>query len=120
VPTPQYAVIATSALTIIDGTGRIQELEHAGEQRPQEQWNNTMTAQATKVLNKQIKRSLEKTIDLRCRRRALTPSLSVEAPKENATECLRLMGMDLWNLASAMNNAQALKIVLYSTAPKEW
>ncbi|MBD0300172.1 MAG: hypothetical protein ICV82_07960, partial [Nitrososphaera sp.] len=46
-------------------------------------------------------RSLEKTIDLR--------SLAVEPPKENAQECLRLMGMALKNLASAMNNTQALE-----------
>ncbi|MEH2103602.1 MAG: hypothetical protein V7K76_28480 [Nostoc sp.] len=80
---------------------RIQELEHAVEQRPSQQWGNTMTQQATKVLNKQVKLALEKTIDLR--------SLAVEPPKENAQECLRLMGMALKNLASAMNNTQALE-----------
>ncbi|MDM9580043.1 hypothetical protein [Nostoc sp. GT001] len=80
---------------------RIQELEHAVEQRPSQQWGNTMTQQATKVLNKQVKQALEKTIDLR--------SLAVEPPKENAQECLRLMGMALKNLASAMNNTQALE-----------
>ncbi|MEH2172771.1 MAG: hypothetical protein V7K45_07845 [Nostoc sp.] len=80
---------------------RIQELEHAVEQRPSQEWGNTMTQQATKVLNKQVKQALEKTIDLR--------SLALEPPKENAQECLRLMGMALKNLASAMNNTQALE-----------
>ncbi|WP_392476092.1 hypothetical protein [Nostoc sp. C110] len=80
---------------------RIQELEHAVQQRPQQQWENTMTQQATKALNKQVKQALEKTIDLR--------SLAQEPPKENAQECLRLMGMALKNLASAMNNTQALE-----------
>ncbi|MEH1865353.1 MAG: hypothetical protein V7K69_10110 [Nostoc sp.] len=80
---------------------RIQELEHAVQEHPVQQWGNTMTQQATKVLNKQVKQALEKTIDLR--------SLAQEPPKENAQECLRLMGMALKNLASAMNNTQALE-----------
>jgi hypothetical protein len=80
---------------------RIQELEHAVLEHPQQQWGNTMTQQATKALNKQVKQALEKTIDLR--------SLAVEPPKENAQECLRLMGMALKNLATAMNNTQALE-----------
>ncbi len=80
---------------------RIQDLENAVEQRPSQQWGNTITQQATKALNKQVKQALEKTIDLR--------SLAQEPPKENAQECLRLMGMALKNLASAMNNAQALE-----------
>ncbi|WP_193200577.1 hypothetical protein [Nostoc sp. MG11] len=80
---------------------RIQELERAVEERPAQEWNNTLTKQATKVLNKQVKKALDKTIDLR--------SLAVEPPKENATECLRLMGIALGNLASAMNNTQALQ-----------
>ena len=80
---------------------RIQELENAVEQRLSQQWGNTMTQQATKALNKQVKQGLERTIDLR--------SLAVEPPKENAQECLRLMGMALKNLASAMNNTQALE-----------
>jgi DNA repair exonuclease SbcCD ATPase subunit len=80
---------------------RIQDLENAVEQRPSEQWGNTMTQQATKALNKQVKLALEKTIDLR--------ELAQEPPKENAQECLRLMGMALKNLASAMNNTQALE-----------
>ncbi|MBE9107533.1 hypothetical protein IQ229_22160 [Nostoc cf. edaphicum LEGE 07299] len=80
---------------------RIQDLENAVEQRPSQQWGNTMTQQATKALNKQVKLTLEKTIDLR--------SLAQEPPKENAQECLRLMGMALKNLASAMNNTQALE-----------
>ncbi|MBN3910228.1 MAG: hypothetical protein HWQ35_27905 [Nostoc sp. NMS1] len=80
---------------------RIQELEHAVQQHPVQQWGNTMTQQATKALNKQVKQALEKTIDLR--------SLAQEPPKENAQECLRLMGMALKNLANAMNNTQALE-----------
>ncbi|MBD2511820.1 hypothetical protein H6G91_32045 [Nostoc muscorum FACHB-395] len=80
---------------------RIQELEHAVQEHPVQQWGNTLTQQATKALNKQVKQALEKTIDLR--------SLAVEPPKENAQECLRLMGMALKNLASAMNNTQALE-----------
>ncbi|MEH2294023.1 hypothetical protein [Nostoc sp.] len=93
---------------------RIQELEHAVEKRPSQEWGNTMTQQATKALNKQVKQALEKTIDLR--------SLAVEPPKENATECLRLMGMALKNLASAMNNTQALEaaaIILGSEPTQE-
>ena len=80
---------------------RIQDLENALEPHPVQQWGNTMTQQATKALNKQVKLALEQTIDLR--------SLAVEPPKENAQECLRLMGMALKNLASAMNNTQALE-----------
>jgi DNA repair exonuclease SbcCD ATPase subunit len=80
---------------------RIQELENAVQEHPSQQWGNTFNKQATKALNKEIKRSLEKTIDLR--------SLAEKPPKENATECLRLMGMALSNLASAMNNTQALE-----------
>ncbi|MBD2731166.1 hypothetical protein H6G96_33830 [Nostoc sp. FACHB-892] len=80
---------------------RIQELENAVQQRPSQEWGNTMTQQAAKALNKQVKQALEKTIDLR--------SLAAEPPKENAQECLRLMGMALKNLGSAMNNTQALE-----------
>ncbi|QLE45102.1 hypothetical protein FD723_32650 (plasmid) [Nostoc sp. C052] len=80
---------------------RIHELEHAVQQHPVQQWGNTLTQQATKALNRQVKQALEKTIDLR--------SLAQEPPKENAQECLRLMGMALKNLASAMNNTQALE-----------
>ncbi|MBW4565163.1 MAG: hypothetical protein KME32_29515 [Mojavia pulchra JT2-VF2] len=80
---------------------RIQELERAVEERPAQEWGNTLTKQATKALNKEVKQALNKTIDLR--------SLALEPPKENATECLRLMGIALGNLASAMNNTQALQ-----------
>ncbi|MCC5664838.1 hypothetical protein LC653_13140 [Nostoc sp. CHAB 5784] len=92
---------------------RIQELEHALEERPSQQWGNTMTQQATKVLNKQVKLALEKTIDLR--------SLAAEPPKENATECLRLMGMALKNLSVAMNNTQALEAaaIILGTSPTQ-
>ncbi|QFS51748.1 hypothetical protein [Nostoc sphaeroides] len=90
---------------------RIQELEHALEERPSLQWGNTMTQQATKVLNKQVKLALEKTIDLR--------TLALEPPKENATECLRLMGMALKNLSVVMNNTQALEAaaLILGTSP---
>ena len=90
---------------------RIQELEHALIERPSQQWGNTMTQQATKVLNKQVKEALEKTIDLR--------TLAAQAPKENATECLRLMGMALKNLSVAMNNTQALEAaaIILGTSP---
>jgi hypothetical protein len=80
---------------------RIQELESAVEERSAQEWGNTLTKQATKALNKQVKQALDKTIDLR--------SLAHEPPKENAQECLRLMGIALGNLASAMNNTQALQ-----------
>ncbi|QFS51628.1 hypothetical protein [Nostoc sphaeroides] len=90
---------------------RIQELEHAVQQRPSQQWGNTMTQQATKALNKQVQQALEKTIDLR--------ELAQEPPKENAQECLRLMGMALKNLASVMNNTQALEAaaIILGTEP---
>jgi hypothetical protein len=80
---------------------RIQELERAVEERPAQQWGNTLNQQATKALNKGVKQALLETIDLR--------SLATEPPKENASECLRLMGLALRNLASAMNNTQALE-----------
>jgi hypothetical protein len=89
---------------------RIQELENAVEQRPSQEWGNTMTQQATKALNKLVKQALEKTIDLRLLSALHSvQSLAQEPPKENAQECLRLMGMALKNLASAMNNTQALE-----------
>ncbi|QLE59678.1 hypothetical protein [Nostoc sp. TCL26-01] len=80
---------------------RIQELENAVQEHPAQQWGNTFTKQATKALNKGVKQALDKTIDLR--------SLAEEPPKENAQECLRLMGIALSNLASAMNNTQAMQ-----------
>ncbi|MEH1810710.1 hypothetical protein [Nostoc sp.] len=90
---------------------RIQELENAVQEHPVQQWGNTMTQQATKALNKQVKQALEQTIDLR--------SLAQEPPKENAQECLRLMGMALKNLANAMNNTQALEAaaIILGTEP---
>ncbi|ABA24799.1 conserved hypothetical protein (plasmid) [Trichormus variabilis ATCC 29413] len=80
---------------------RIQELENAVQENPTQQWGNTLTKQAAKALNKGVKQALNKTIDLR--------SLAKEPPKENAQECLRLMGIALGNLASAMNHTQALQ-----------
>ncbi|MEH1793631.1 hypothetical protein [Nostoc sp.] len=99
---------------------RIQELEHAFVQRPSlrdaartQEWGNTMTQQATKALNKQVLQALEKTIDLR--------ELALVPPKENAQECLRLMGMALKNLSVAMNNAQALEAaaIILGTSPTQ-
>ncbi|MBE9210058.1 hypothetical protein IQ244_26900 [Nostoc sp. LEGE 06077] len=80
---------------------RIQELECAVEERSAQEWGNTLTKQAAKALNREVKRSLEQTIDLR--------SLAEEPPKENAQECLRLMGIALGNLATAINSTQALQ-----------
>ncbi|MBD2535534.1 hypothetical protein H6G97_41560 [Nostoc flagelliforme FACHB-838] len=80
---------------------RIQDLENSKEPRTGQEWRNTYTKQGAKALNKKVQQALEKTIDLR--------SLAQEPPKENAQECLRLMGMALKNLASAMNNTQALE-----------
>jgi len=80
---------------------RIQDLENSFEPRTGQDWGNTYTKQGAKALNKKVQQALEKTIDLR--------SLAQEPPKENAQECLRLMGMALKNLASAMNNTQALE-----------
>ncbi|NDJ26018.1 hypothetical protein GS682_31455 [Nostoc sp. B(2019)] len=93
---------------------RIQELEHAVQEHPSQQWGNTMTQQAAKALNKEVKRTLEKTVDLR--------SLAAEPPKENVTECLRLLGMALKQIASAMNNTKALEaaaIILGSSPTPE-
>ncbi len=44
---------------------RIQDLGNAVQQHPVQQWGNTLTQQAIKALNKQVKQALEKTIDLR-------------------------------------------------------
>ncbi|MBD2536111.1 hypothetical protein H6G97_45075 [Nostoc flagelliforme FACHB-838] len=80
---------------------RIQDLENSKEPRTGQDWGNTYTQQGAKALNKKVPQALEKTIDLR--------SLAQEPPKENAQECLRLMGMALKNLATAMNNTQAFE-----------
>ena len=80
---------------------RIQDLENSFEPRTGQDWGNTYTTQGAKALNKKVQQALEKTIDLR--------SLAQEPPKENAQECLRLMGMALKNLACAMNNTEALE-----------
>jgi hypothetical protein len=92
---------------------RIQDLENAVQQRPSQEWGNTMSQQAAKVLNKQVKEALEKTIDLR--------SLALEPPKENAQECLRLMGMALKNLSVAMNNTRVLEAaaLILGTSPTQ-
>ncbi len=43
---------------------RIQDLENAVEERPSQQWGNTMTQQATKALNKQVKQALGRVLKL--------------------------------------------------------
>ncbi len=68
---------------------RIQELENAKQSYPREQ-----------PAKKNVQQS-PNTIDLR--------TLALEPPKDNAQECLRLMGIALGNLASAMNNTKALQ-----------
>ncbi|MHC5613822.1 MAG: hypothetical protein ACYTXA_23215 [Nostoc sp.] len=92
---------------------RIQDLENAFEPHQLQDWGNTYTKQGAKALNKKVHQALEKTIDLR--------SLAIEPPKENATECLRLMGMALKNLSIAMNNTQALEAaaIILGTSPTQ-
>ncbi|MBD2505068.1 hypothetical protein [Anabaena azotica] len=79
----------------------VQEIENAVKENSIQQGENTLTLQATKAVNKGAKQALDQTIDLL--------SLAQEPPKENAQECLRLMGIALGNLATAMNNTQALQ-----------
>ena len=90
---------------------RIRDLENAFEPHQLQDWGNTYTKQGAKALNKKVQQALEKTIDLR--------TLAAEPPKENATECLRLMGMALKNLSIAMNNTQALEAaaIILGTSP---
>jgi hypothetical protein len=90
---------------------RIRDLENAFEPHQLQDWGNTYTKLGAKALNKKGELALEKTIDLR--------TLAAEPPKENATECLRLMGMALKNLSIAMNNTQALEAaaIILGTSP---
>lgn len=90
---------------------RIRDLENAFEPHQLQDWGNTYTKQGAKALNKKVQQALEKTIDLR--------TLAAEPLKENATECLRLMGMALKNLSIAMNNTQALEAaaIILGTSP---
>ena len=90
---------------------RIRDLENAFEPHQLQDWGNTYTKLGAKALNKKVQQALEKTIDLR--------TLAAEPPKENATECLRLMGMALKNLSVAMNNTQALEAaaIILGTSP---
>jgi hypothetical protein len=90
---------------------RIEELESSKLTPNVQESGNTANELTVK---KNVQQVLEKTIDLR--------SLAQEPPKENAQECLRLMGMALGNLASAMNNTQALEaaaIILGSSPTPE-
>ncbi|MBD2731605.1 hypothetical protein H6G96_36325 [Nostoc sp. FACHB-892] len=90
---------------------RIRDLENAQELKTGQDWENTYTKLQAKALNKKVQEPLEKTIDLR--------TLALVPPKENATECLRLMGMALKNLSVAMNNTQALEAaaIILGTSP---
>ncbi|HYX18664.1 MAG TPA: hypothetical protein VE944_30715 [Nostoc sp.] len=92
---------------------RIRDLENAFEPHQLQDWGNTYTKLGAKALNKKGEQALEKTIDLR--------SLALVPPKENATECLRLMGMALKNLSVAMNNTQALEAaaIILGTSPTQ-
>ena len=92
---------------------RIRDLENAFEPHQLQDWENTYTKLQAKALNKKVQEPLEKTIDLR--------TLAAEPPKENATECLRLMGMALKNLSVAMNNTQALEAaaLILGTSPTQ-
>ncbi|MHC5826484.1 MAG: hypothetical protein ACYT04_64135, partial [Nostoc sp.] len=92
---------------------RIRDLENAFEPHQLQDWGNTYTKQGAKALNKKVQQALEKTIDLR--------TLAAEPPKENAPECLRLMGMALKNLSVAMNNTQALEAaaIILGTSPTQ-
>ncbi|MCC5654128.1 hypothetical protein LC609_30985 [Nostoc sp. XA013] len=92
---------------------RIRDLENAFEPHQLQDWGNTYTKQSAKALNKKVQEPLEKTIDLR--------TLALVPPKENATECLRLMGMALKNLSVAMNNTQALEAaaIILGTSPTQ-
>lgn len=92
---------------------RIRDLENAFEPHQLQDWGNTYTKLGAKALNKKVQQALEKTIDLR--------TLAAEPPKENATECLRLMGMALKNLSVAMNNTQALEAaaLILGTSPTQ-
>ena len=92
---------------------RIRDLENAFEPHQLQDWGNTYTKLGAKALNKKVQQALEKTIDLR--------TLAAEPPKENAAECLRLMGMALKNLSVAMNNTQALEAaaIILGTSPTQ-
>ncbi|MBE9037654.1 hypothetical protein [aff. Roholtiella sp. LEGE 12411] len=102
---------------------RVQELEKALLNRPGQEWSNTFTKQAEKVLNQEVKKSL-----LMAEGRELIQDAPLllcsgvpaplfapydlhhlaKSPPENAHECLRLMGMALGVLATSTNNIQAL------------
>ncbi|MCC5640454.1 hypothetical protein LC593_32430 [Nostoc sp. CHAB 5844] len=82
---------------------RIQELENAVEERPTNKEGKGQGAgsKGEKLSLVTLHPAPMPLIDLR--------SLAIEPPKENAQECLRLMGIALGNLASAMNNTKALE-----------
>ncbi|MBD2505227.1 hypothetical protein [Anabaena azotica] len=114
---------------------RIQQLENAVEERPAQQWGfgKSRGRGAARgaggeipIRNSQFAVSnldnCEKQRIENCELSSASPaspaspalfldlrSLAQEPPKENAQECLRLMGIALSNLATAMNNTQALQ-----------
>jgi cell fate (sporulation/competence/biofilm development) regulator YlbF (YheA/YmcA/DUF963 family) len=81
---------------------RIGELERALENRPVQEWGNTLTKQAQKAVNAEVIRMVEN----------LEPELHLRAlataPPSDATEALRLMALAMGNLAKALNDTQAL------------
>jgi hypothetical protein len=77
---------------------RNQELEKALAEKPMQQWD--VSNAVVERLNKNVQAMIKNTIDLR--------SLAIEPPKQDAEECLRLMGMALGNLARALNNPLAM------------
>jgi hypothetical protein len=89
---------------------RIQELENAMEERACQQWGNTFTKQAEKVINAEIVKTVEK----------LEPELHLRALSQsspsNPREALKLIGRSLVNLAQALpkngNLQQASALVL--------
>ncbi|MBU7585718.1 MAG: hypothetical protein KAF91_23010 [Nostoc sp. TH1S01] len=83
---------------------RIQELESAVEERPANRREKVKGERLKEQENTFHPSPLPFTPELFDLR-----SLAVEPPKENAQECLRLMGIALGNLASAMNNTKALE-----------
>ena len=75
-----------------------EELKNQLQQKPMERWDTSSAV--VERLNKNVQAAINNTIDLR--------SLAEEPPKEDAQECLRLMGMALGNLARALNDNSAM------------
>ncbi|MBN3948376.1 MAG: hypothetical protein HWQ38_18755 [Nostoc sp. NMS7] len=75
-----------------------EELRNQLQQKPMQRWDTSDVV--VERLNKNVQAAIKNTIDLR--------SLALEPPKEDAEECLRLMGMALGNLAKALNDSAAM------------